>query len=643
MGENLGEEPSDDGAEVAEEAIGGAGSAAGAAHDPVVVAADAEAGFGDAEPGSGEPGSGDAEPGSGNAEAESGAARFRDAEAGFGDAEAGSGEPGSGDAEPDSGDVEPDSGDVDAGSGHAEAVSEAAAPGAVLFEARAQFAGGLVDTIRGLEEAEARIHAVRAYAVSQLCEYFRVAARDPLEAAEAPSLAAAEVAAALNVSQRAGRAMVEDGLALADPALSPVLEALGAGRLDRRRARAVAEHAAILAPGKDAAFAEAAVRIACPEDPSRAPSPAALARRLRRLAEDFHSEPLAARKERAASFRRVDLEPTRDGMCWISAYLPLEAGAAIDARLEALARGLQGPGEQRGVSQLRADVFRDLLTHGTTLVPGTTVSVPGPVPTNRGGDTSDERAGLSADASAHVSGDFAASGAAFGSAQGRVPGPERLSGAGARAGAGSGVRMEVVVTVPARTLTRESETPGEILGYGPLDAEAARALAAEATTWTTMFVDPSNGAPLAVGRRRYTPSLAIRRFLGARDRTCRFPGCDKPAPATEADHTAEWQHGGTTDAANLALLCREHHRLKSLGRWHVTQTGTTSAALGSPGHQPNTGDHTPAGNLNSSIRRRASGEPSEQVRQPTGGVLQWTSPTGSHYRTYPETDAPPPF
>ncbi|WP_136609615.1 HNH endonuclease signature motif containing protein [Sinomonas albida] len=621
MGENLGEEPSDDGAEVADEAIGGAGSAASAAHDPVAVAADAEAGFGDAEAGSGEPDSGDAETGSGDAEAESGAAGFREAE--------------------------PDSGDADAGSGPAEAVSEAASPGAVLFEARAQFAGGLVDTIRGLEEAEARIHAVRAYAVSQLCEYFRGAARDPLEAAEAPSLAAAEVAAALNVSQRAGRAMVDDALALADPALSPVLEALGAGRLDRRRARAVAEHAAILAPGKDAAFAEAAVRIACPKDPDRAPSPAALARRLRRLAEDFHSEPLAARKERAASFRRVDLESTRDGMCWISAYLPLEAGAAIDARLEALARGLQGPREQRGVSQLRADVFRDLLAHGTTFVPGTTVPAPEPVPTVRGEDTFNERAGLSADALAHgsdhVSGDFAASAAAFGSAQGRVPGPERLSGAGSGARAGSGVRMEVVVTVPARTLTRESETPGEILGYGPLDAEAARALAAEAATWTTMFVDPSNGAPLAVGRRRYTPSLAIRRFLGARDRTCRFPGCDKPAPATEADHTAEWQHGGTTDAANLALLCREHHRLKSLGRWHVTQTGTTSAALGSPGHQPNTGDHTPAGNLNSSIRRRASGEPSEQVPQPTGGVLQWTSPTGRHYTTYPETDAPPPF
>ena len=169
------------------------------------------------------------------------------------------------------------------------------------------------------------------------------------------------------------------------------------------------------------------------------------------------------------------------------------------------------------------------------------------------------------------------------------------------------------MTVPARTLTGESEAPGEILGYGPLDAPAARLLAAEAASWTTMFLDPENGAPLSLGRRRYAPSLAIRRFLGARDRACRFPGCDKPAAATEADHTVEWQHGGETDLGNLALLCREHHRLKSLGLWTARHTGPK------PG----------------------SSRASESQRP--GGVLEWTSPTGRRYITYPESDLPPPF
>ncbi|WP_373457937.1 HNH endonuclease signature motif containing protein [Sinomonas atrocyanea] len=71
----------------------------------------------------------------------------------------------------------------------------------------------------------------------------------------------------------------------------------------------------------------------------------------------------------------------------------------------------------------------------------------------------------------------------------------------------------------------------------------------------------------------------MRRQLGARDAACRFPGCDVPAAAAEADHTDEWAAGGATDLANLALLCREHHRLKSLGYWRVRQ-------LGPSGHGP---------------------------------------------------------
>ncbi|WP_422933700.1 DUF222 domain-containing protein [Sinomonas sp. P47F7] len=496
--------------------------------------------------------------------------------------------------------------------------------------------GGLVETVQGLEEAEARIHAVRAYALSQLCEHFRLTARDALEAAEAPGLAAAEVAAALNVSQRTGRAMVEDALALADPALAPVLDALGAGRLDRRRARAVAEHAAILAPGKDAAFAEAAVRIACPEDPSRAPSPGALSRRLRRLAEDYHSEPLAARKAHATAFRKVDLEPTRDGMCWITAYLPLEAGAAVDARLEAFARSLQGPGEERGVSQLRADVFRDLLLHGITdpapeAARGRPLAGAGPDAAPVGAGLEDAPAGggpVPSPAGAGLDASPASGWEDLPVGGGPVPSPARL--------AAGGVRMEVVVTVPATTLTGESETPGELLGYGPLDATAARELAAEAATWTTMYVNPSTGAPLAVGRRRYAPSLAMRRFLGARDRTCRFPGCDKPAPSTEADHTTEWRYGGTTDAGNLALLCREHHRLKTLGHWQVTHVSPAS------GRPPASAQHL-AARLPAAHPPAAHLPAAHLPAPPSGGVLEWTSPTGRRYTTYPEADPPPPF
>ncbi|MEA5455809.1 DUF222 domain-containing protein [Sinomonas sp. JGH33] len=486
------------------------------------------------------------------------------------------------------------------------------------FEAHLAFVEGLVKTVQMLDAHESRIHALRAFAISELHEHFRREARDALEAADAPTLTAAEVAAALNVSQRLGRAMVEEAVTLASPGFVPVMDALREGRVDKRRAKIMMEHACILPPGKDSAFSEAAVELACPEDPDRAPSPGALSRRLRRLAEKYHDEPLAARKERAAGFRRVDVEPGQDGMCWITAHVPGEVGAAIDARLEAIGRSLQVSGESRGIAQLRADVFRDLLLGG----------------------------GLAAEGTDPDDGGSAVRGAALG-----------------------GVRMEVVVTVPARTLTGQSETPAEILGYGPLDAPTVRLLAAEAATWTTMFVNPGTGAPLALGRRRYTPSLAIRRFLGARDRTCRFPGCDKPAPATEADHTAEWQDGGATDVANLALLCREHHRLKSLGHWKLKQLnpdcgGTAQqmraeAESGTRAEAARRRGEAESGAGAEAARRRGeaeSGTRAEAARsrgeaesgagaeaQDRGGVLEWTSPAGRRYLTYPETDVPPPF
>ena len=62
---------------------------------------------------------------------------------------------------------------------------------------------------------------------------------------------------------------------------------------------------------------------------------------------------------------------------------------------------------------------------------------------------------------------------------------------------------------------------------------------------------------------RYRPTPAQRRFVRARDRTCRHPGCRRPAARTDVDHVLSHAHGGRTDCANLCCLCRRHHRLKT--------------------------------------------------------------------------------
>lgn len=67
------------------------------------------------------------------------------------------------------------------------------------------------------------------------------------------------------------------------------------------------------------------------------------------------------------------------------------------------------------------------------------------------------------------------------------------------------------------------------------------------------------GAVLAWGRRRRTPSPAQIRAVFMRDRCCTMPGCGRTR-FLHVHHVAFWSHGGATDLDNLVLLCGEHHR-----------------------------------------------------------------------------------
>jgi hypothetical protein len=75
--------------------------------------------------------------------------------------------------------------------------------------------------------------------------------------------------------------------------------------------------------------------------------------------------------------------------------------------------------------------------------------------------------------------------------------------------------------------------------------------------------------PLEVGRAGRVVQSAQRTALAVRDGGCVFPGCAGPLAWCEAHHLRHWLHGGPTDLANLALVCRAHHRAvhEGAGSW----------------------------------------------------------------------------
>jgi hypothetical protein len=257
------------------------------------------------------------------------------------------------------------------------------------------------------------------------------------------------------------------------------------------------------------------------------------ARRVRNWRERRVPESAGERRRRAEADRSVVSLPGADGMGWLSAKLPAVELTAIDDRLDDTARALLHAGDPRTFAQLRADTLIDVLL------------------------------GRDSDAT----GRYAC------------------------------VTPTVVLTIPALTVAGASCEPGELEGYGPVDAETAREVAADCVEFRRMLTDPFTGIRLAFGRERYRPSEDLRFWLRLRDRVCTFPACTRKAVACDLDHRTDWNHHGHTDDHNLAHLCRRHHMLKH-------HTGFS-------------------------------------VRIRDDGTIAWTTPTGRRYFVRPEGTDPP--
>jgi hypothetical protein len=193
------------------------------------------------------------------------------------------------------------------------------------------------------------------------------------------------------------------------------------------------------------------------------------------------------------------------------------------------------------------------------------------------------------------------------------------------------VGVTVNLTVPATTVSGEGDLPGELAGYGPIDAGQARELAgwgrnltndrprvtngctrahgAGISTspvwkiiadpkWKRMITDPVTGSLVDYDAKTYRPPAAIANLVRARDRYCVFPSCSIPSNSCDLDHRVPYPQGPTT-ADNLAPLCRGHHRLsmRVVGRYSRTTEATcgstppASNTPNNPNQSPNQNPH----------------------------------------------------
>jgi hypothetical protein len=117
-----------------------------------------------------------------------------------------------------------------------------------------------------------------------------------------------------------------------------------------------------------------------------------------------------------------------------------------------------------------------------------------------------------------------------------------------------GQKPHLMVSAQMSTLRKQPLAPAAELAWAQtIPAETARRIACDCEL--TPILDGE-----AHGSRKVIPGWK-RRALVARDKGCRFEGCEMPAAWTDAHHLKHWADGGSDDLWNLVLLCRRHHRM----------------------------------------------------------------------------------
>jgi hypothetical protein len=135
-----------------------------------------------------------------------------------------------------------------------------------------------------------------------------------------------------------------------------------------------------------------------------------------------------------------------------------------------------------------------------------------------------------------------------------------------------GVRPHVSVTTTLEGLKNELGAPAVDLELSvPISTKSLERICCDATISRVLLADSQ---VIDVGRATRVVSAPTRRAVRARDKRCRFTGCDRAVSWTTPHHILHWtRHRGPTNPHNLVSLCHFHNRLVHEGGWQVIAKG----------------------------------------------------------------------
>ncbi|MDQ0849593.1 hypothetical protein QFZ65_001531 [Arthrobacter sp. B3I9] len=326
----------------------------------------------------------------------------------------------------------------------------------------------------------------------------------------------------------------------------------------------------------------------------------------------YHRDPrsVTQRASHAAAERYVSLRPAPDTMCYLTALLPVDEGVAVYAALTRHADTARAAGDPRTRGQLMSDA----LVEWTTGTPGGISSIEIQlVMTDRTllqGDSEPARLpGYGTVPAGWARQLIKGGGSALGNGSPDTAQGHQDPGAGAPVGVGQGSGGS------------RAGSPGT--GPVPADTGGPEPASADNTAlqiWLRrLYTAPGTGDLVAMDSKARLFPAGLRRFLQARDDTCRTPYCD--APIRHMDHILPWAEGGPTTAANGAGLCEACNHTKELPGW-TSRPRPGPASDNGPGNRHTLEVTTPTGHKYDSTAPPLPGAPlrSAKAGSPLGGA-----------------------